>query len=532
MLNSKRLWTTTLLLGLAFDFLFWGKVPGISFPIFIALILLAGILVLSDSGIRPNKRALLLILPIGFFATMTFLRAEPMTTFLNYLLSFVFLAFFVLSYTGGRWFSFSLSDYVTGMFRLAGSTLISPLGFINETRKNKKESNIKSKSKNFLPILRGLFIALPIVAIFASLLSSADVVFAQRLDEFIKLFKLENLPEYVFRGILILVIAYFLLGILLHAARKSRNKKLIGEEKPLLAPFLGFTEASIVLGSVLFLFIAFVIIQFQYFFGGNANIHIEGYTFAEYARRGFGELVTVAFFSLLLLLGLSTITRRPKKSQQKIFSIFGIALVTLVLVMLLSAFYRLKLYETAYGFSRLRVYSHVFMIWLGILLIAIVLLGILRKERAFAPAMTLAILGFAITLNLLNVDSYIVRQNIARTEKSNADLDYAYLADLSDDVVPALTDILDEKSVTPATQNLVAVSLACHRYQNASRIDANEDSPLPWQSFHLSHSRASRSYVLLAPKLNGYTANNDEWYWQITAPDGTEYDCNNQFTWD
>ncbi len=530
MLNSKRLWTTTILLGVAFDLLFWEKTPGISFPVFIALILLSGILVLADSGIRPSKRALLLILLIGFFATMTFLRAEPMTTFLNYLLTFTFLAFFALSYTGGRWLSFSLSDYIAGIFKLAGSALASPLRFMNETRKEKKESGIKKKSKNFIPILRGLLIALPIVSIFASLLSSADVIFAQRLDDFTKLFKLENLPEYIFRGILILIIAYFLLGILLHAARKSQNQKLIGEEKPLLAPFLGFTESSIVLGSVLALFISFVIIQFQYFFGGNANIHIEGYTYAEYARRGFGELITVALFSLFLFLSLSSITRRDQKRQQKIFSAFGITLVTLVQVMLFSAFYRLQLYESAYGFSRLRVYPHVFMIWLGILLIVIAILEILRKKRAFALAITLAFVGFAATLNLINVDGYIVKQNIARAENNNVDLDYAYLANLSDDAVPALAEALDDESVTPATQNLVAVSLTCHWYDNGTCL--NKKDPLPWQSFHLSHSIASRTHTHIEPQLNGYTANDDEWYWQVTAPDGTEYDCQDSVAWD
>lgn len=529
MLNSKRLWTTTILLGIAFDILFWDKAPGISFPLFIALILLSGILVLADSCIRPNKRALGLILPIGFFATMTFLRSEPMTTFLNYSLTFVFMAFFALSFLGGRWVDYSLSDYIAGFFKLAGSALASPLGFINETRKEQKELGIENNSKNFMPILRGLLIALPIVAIFASLLSSADVVFAQRLDDFIELFQLENLPEYIWRGILILIIGYLLLGILLYAARKSDDKKLIGEEKPILAPFLGFTESSIVLGSVFLLFAAFVTIQFQYFFGGNANINIEGYTYSEYARRGFSELVTVAVFSLFLFLGLSAITRREQKYQQKTFSALGIALVALVLVMLLSAFYRLNLYETAYGFSRLRTYPHVFMIWLAVLLIAVVALEILQKQRAFALAMTLAIVGFAASLNLLNVDAFIVQQNIARSENTNQDLDYAYLADLSDDAVPALAVALDEKSDTNVTQNLVAVSLACHWYQNESRF--NSEDPLLWQSFHLSHSTASQTYAAINP-LEGYTVNNDDWYWRITAPDGTEYDCSDRFIWD
>ncbi len=532
MLNSKRLWRTALLLGLSFDILFWDKAPGISFPIFIVLILLTGILALADSGIRPNKRALGLILPIGFFATMTFLRAEPMTTFLNYSLTFAFMAFFALSYTGGRWFSYSLSDYIAGFFKLGGSALVSPLGFIGETRKKQKELGVVSKAKNFIPVLRGFLIALPIVAIFASLLSSADVVFAQRLDDFIKIFKLENLPEYIWRGILILIIGYLLLGIFLHAARKSQDKKLIGEEKPLLEPFLGFTEFRIVLGSVLLLFAAFVTIQFQYFFGGNANINIEGYTYSEYARRGFSELVTVAVFSLFLFLSLSAITRRTHVSQRKTFSALGITLVSLVLVMLLSAFYRLNLYETAYGFSRLRTYPHVFMIWLGALLIVVVALEILRKQRHFATAMTFAIVGFAATLNLLNVDTFIVRQNIARSENANWDLDYAYLADLSDDAIPALAEVLD--SGTNVTQRLVAVSLACHWHQNETRLDVakGEEDANHWQSFHLSHSTAIRTYTSINKKLENYSASNNDGYFIITTPDGTEYDCSDRFIWD
>jgi len=256
MLNSKRLWTTTILLGIAFDILFWDKVPGISFPIFVALILLGGILVLADSGIRPNKRALGLILPIGFFATMTFVRAEPLTTFLNYTLTFVFMAFFAMSFLGGRWFSYSLSDYVAGNFKLMLSAIGAPLSFINETRKEREQAGVKSGARKIFPVLRGLLFAIPVVAIFAGLLSSADPVFAQWMDAFVEIFRLENLPEYIFRSILILIIAYILLGVLLYAAQKSQDEKLVGEEKPLLAAFLGFTESSIVLGSVLLLFAA------------------------------------------------------------------------------------------------------------------------------------------------------------------------------------------------------------------------------------------------------------------------------------
>ena len=525
MLNSKRLWITTILLGIAFDLLFWEKTPGISFAIFIALVLFSGIRVLADDGIRPNKRALWLLLPIGFFAAMTFIRAEPMTTFLNYSLTLVFMAFFAITFLGGRWLDYSLSDYVAGMFRLMGSSLGGGLSFITETRKKREQDEVESGAKKFIPILRGLLIALPIVAIFASLLSSADLIFAQRMESFIELFRLENLPEYVFRGIYILIIAYILIGVLRYAARKSRDEKLIGEEKPMLAPFLGFTEASIVLGSVLLLFAAFVMVQFQYFFGGQANINIEGYTFSEYARQGFGELVTVAIFSLFLFLGLSSLTRRTEK-ERKIFSGLGITLVLLVLVMLVSAFQRLTLYETVYGFSRLRTYPHVFMVWLGALLITVVALEIMRKQRAFAPALAFAIIGFAATLNLLNVDAFIVRQNVLRSA-GDAKLDIAYLASLSDDAVPALTKMLDESSVSPMTREAVSASLICHWYQNESRFNET----YPWQSFHLSHWAAFQTYTAINP-VEGYTINDDDWQLRVTSPTGIEFDCYDRQIWD
>ncbi len=61
-------------------------------------------------------------------------------------------------------------------------------------------------------MVRGIVIALPIIAIFASLLSSADLIFAKRLEDVIDLFKIDNLPEYIFRLVYILVLAYALAG--------------------------------------------------------------------------------------------------------------------------------------------------------------------------------------------------------------------------------------------------------------------------------------------------------------------------------
>lgn len=530
MKQINRLWTTTLLMGLAFDILFWKKTPGVSFAVFVTLLLSSGIFLLVSEGFRPAWRSLLLLAPIAFFAVMTFVRAEPMSTFLNYVLTLTFMIVFALCYRGGRWLSYSISDYVAGFFKLGYSALVRPVELIVETRKQREEEDGDERGdKKVWPILRGVLIALPVVAVFTALLVSADLIFAQRVEAFFDLLRLENLPEFIFRSIYIFFIGYVLVGVLLHAAHKSEDEKLIGEEKPLIAPFLGFTETSIVLGSVIVLFALFVAVQFQYFFGGQANINLEGYTYAEYARRGFGELVVVAFFSLLLLLGLSYITRRAEKRQRNTFTGLVIALVLLVLVMLVSAFRRLMLYEAAYGFTRMRIYPHVYMIWLGVLLIGVAVLEILQHQRAVALAMVFASVGFAATLNLLNVDAFIVRQNVARSaDVDGEELDVAYLASLSYDAVPTMAASFNDGALSPENHEGVGAALVCHQHINEDRLDETR----PWQSFHLARWRAARVYDRLDDQLDGYTILDEEWPVTVISPSRASFICQESFAWD
>jgi hypothetical protein len=526
--NPNRFWIIVILLGWSFDFLFWRKPLGVNFAIFVILCLATGILLLRADGLRLARGTGLLLFPVAFLAAMTFIRLEPMTVFLSISMTLFLMGVFTLAYRGGEWLRYSLLDYVFGYLQLAGSVIARPLGFAAENRRLPSEQpSVSQKGNNQVwPILRGVVIALPIIAIFASLLSSADPIFAERLESLINLFKLDNLPEYIFRLVYILIFAYALAGAFLHAAQKSAEKV---EEKTWISPFLGFTETTIVLGSVVVLFVAFVVIQFQYFFGGQANISIEGYTYSEYARKGFGELVAVAFFSLLLLLGLGAITRREMEHQRRIFSILGIGLVGLLIVMLIAAFQRLVLYEAAYGFSRLRTYTHVFMIWLGLLLVAVVILEVLRRERAVGLAMVLVSLGFIISLNILNVDAFIVRQNIQREIRSTtdktfaqgrADLDVQYFLDLSDDAIPPLVSAFHSKALPSSVKEKVGAALACKSYERGQN-----ESQIPWQGFHFSRLNADTAFKQANKELDTYKVLDKDWPVMVETPGGEEFSC-------
>lgn len=526
--NPNRFWIIVILLGWSLDFLFWKKPLGINFAIFVALCIATGILLLRWEGLRLSPRTGLLLIPIAFLAAMTFIRLEPMTVFLSISMVLFLMGVFTLTYLNGEWIRYSLLDYIFGYLRLFGSLVARPIGLVSENRRIAAEQSSagEGRSAQVWPILRGIVIALPVTAIFASLLSSADPIFAKQFEKFIDLFKIDNLPEYIFRLAYILIFAYALAGTFLHAAEKSDEKV---EAKTLVSPFLGFTESTIVLGSVLILFVAFVIVQFQYFFGGQSNISIEGYTYSEYARKGFGELVAVAFFSLLLLLGLGAITRRETEARRRTFSILGVALVGLLIVMLIAAFQRLVLYEAAYGFSQLRTYTHVFMIWLGLLLVAVVVLEVLRRERAIGLSMILAALGFVISLNVLNVDAFIVRQNLQREIRSTtdktfaqgrADLDAQYFVNLSDDAIPPMIHAFQSKSVPASVREKVGAALACKLYERNQTA-----SEVPWQGFHFSRWSAETALKQVTKELQSYEVIDRDWPAMVETPGGEEFPC-------
>lgn len=508
-LSPSRLWVVSILLGWMFDFLFWKQQVGLNFALFLALCLLGGLGLLLFDGLRPARSSLLLLIPFLFFGVVTFLVQETLTLTLAYAFSLLSLGLFVNSYLGGRWYQYGLQDYFSKFFGMIGEMFIPPFQSIQRL------SSGGGSRFPVLAILRGLLIAFPIVAFFAFLLASADAIFAQKMDALIDA---GNIGESLMHLLIILFVAWILAGILLHTATQSRDAALSGDNPTVRKRPLGLTEAAIVLGSVAFLFLFFVIIQFQYFFGGETNIGVQGYTYSQYARRGFSELITVAFFSLVLILGLYAITRRADEVQRRIHIILDAVIVSEVMVMLFSAYQRLMLAIDWHGFSRLRLYPRIFMVWLGILLVAIVILEILRCERFFALAFLLASLGFAVSLSMVNVDVTTITHNLERV-KYGKTLNVGHLASISTDAIPALAEAFRDPTFTVEQHEGIGATLVC--YLNSGIMESNDD----WRSFNLSRWRAKKILAEVAPLLSEYHFNDKKYPVRARTPSGEYHLC-------
>ena len=478
-------------LGLVVEVLFYGHPPGISFFLWAALCVGAVLIAARIEAVRVAGSAWLVMIPILFFAGAVFFRQEPLTVFLSVLLTIFLLALLVRLFRFGRLGRFGWVDMAVAFFWVPLEAWIRPWPIAAESWSRTVRE--KGSRKVGFSILRGVLLALPVLAVFLALLSAADLVFGDYVEQALAWIDLASLADWTARAFVVVASALFLLGAVVAALRDPGDRRLIGEDPPLVRPFLGFTETAIVLSLVVVVFLSFVAVQFAYLFGGESNINAAGYTYADYARRGFGELVAVAFLALGMIYVLAMVTRL--ESPRKRTAFFGLcaAIVLLVGVMLLSAYQRLILYEQAYGFSRLRTHTHAAIIWLAVAFVVFLVLLGLGRLRQLAPAALALTAAFTMTLVLLNVDAFIVDRNALRYAESG-DLDTVYLSSLSNDAVPQLVHLA--RQANGVEQQDLLADLACRR-----RGLRRAQDRLDWPSAHDSRNRALAALATIEAEL-------------------------------
>ncbi len=307
-----------------------------------------------------------------------------------------------------------------------------------------------------MSIAVGLVFSIPLILIFGLLLAAADSVFAQVCERIFDV----PLDEFFSHVFIVAFLAWIVSGFLRSAAFETdqkhersnavlsilnlpeRSANDVGASwRETARRSLGIVEIGLPLGLLNLLFLAFVGIQFRYLFGGASLVEVTaGLTYAEYARRGFFELVMVAGLVLPLLWGAQWIMERSgDRRGERIFRALAVVQLLLVGIIMLSALKRMLLYTDAYGLTASRFYATAFMCWLAAVFVwfaATVLRGRRARFLYGAAALWLVLL---IALHAINPEGLIVRVNAARS-----DFDTAYASTLSDDAVPALVQALPD----------------------------------------------------------------------------------------
>lgn len=280
----------------------------------------------------------------------------------------------------------------------------------------------------WLPVLRTAAVSVVLLLVFGALFASADALFASWVDAITPDLTWGETPARV-------LVALAVGGVTLAAAfvnlapprvdrlaipvRRSQNR-------------LEWVVPVVVVNVV---FALFLIAQAAVLFGGHAYLRrTTGLTYADYVHQGFGQLTVVTILTLTLVAWVAH-TAEPGRLRNLVLG----PLCVMAIIVVVSALHRMRLYEDAYGYTRLRLLVSVFEGWLGVVLLLVLVAGV-RGGRWVTPAAVrlgaVSLLGLA----LLNPDLYIAKHNLARDTTSVA-IDWEYLSDLSGDAYPAFADL-------------------------------------------------------------------------------------------
>ena len=486
------------------DLLFFEKMWGWHWAVAVNLFLIAAIVSARLQDKKIPQTSLTLMALTSLTALLTGFRSASATTTALVLVSGLGMLLVTASLLNGQWMEFRLRELIGELFKLIPSGVIgTPLLILEgiQLSQDSKEQNLQ-KSKRGLAILRGVLITIPLLLLFGLLLAAADTIFSDMLGSAFDWLKFDIFDNFIPHTLTILLLTWMGAAALWHALTKSEKQLAIQPDKPLFKPFLGMTETSITLISLNVLFALFLVVQFRYFFAGSANVSIDGFTYAEYARRGFFELVAVALIASALYFSLASFTKRGTQAKKRAFSLMAGLLLAQVGVMLISAFQRLRLYEQAYGFTSLRLAAHVFMVFVGLLLLAMILMELTNSFRRLGLVLMLGFLAFALVMVGLNEDALIAQQNLKRAAQGEK-LDAAYLVHgLSNDAVPTLFRYMEDPELDPELQEKLQLVMAC-------RLAGFEEDygDATWQSITIPTLAAVKLYtrhdeVLSAIPLN------------------------------
>lgn len=421
-------------LGVIHDLLFQGSALGLNVPVAILADIVVLAFLLRWGGVELGRDfrweiAAALIPAIGIL-----LRDSPVLVALDLLAIGAILATCILRLGEVRLIAAGIADYLRGGLAVLADILIgAPRVAFREIAW--KELAEDSWSKRLVSLGTGLLIGLPIILLLGGLLLSADPVFERLLGGLIEI-DVQALSRHFGSSLLF---AWVITGVFVGIIKPLPSLAEPGER----TFYIGVVECLVVLVAVDLLFAAFVIVQLRYLFGGALMV---GLSYAEYARHGFFELVSVTAIELPLLLAMDWAMGSGERRGRGAARLLSGLQILLLLVIVISALYRMSMYQAAYGQTELRFYTSAFMWWMGFLLLWFGVTVLRGRRRFFASGAVLSAFAVVVALNVLNPDAMIVAVNCERARDAgkrdvryfDGDVDVNYLFSLSADAVPEL----------------------------------------------------------------------------------------------
>lgn len=435
--------------ALFYAFCLYKNTAGITYPFFAIGSLLFFCLCMKMSGISVKKDSTFAAISVILLGISTCLTNDGRVIFFNKL-GIILLLLYLLIHQFCQDTKWDLGKYL-------GSMVASCFGAIGKMAQPFKDGNeYRQEKESFgkgMYVVLGLCIGIPLVMVVLFLLMSADLVFESMIDD---LLKDANLGDFFKVGLLVVAVFFFVYGLMVWFLEKNLSDEV--KNKRTGEPILAITVTSV----LTLVYLLFCGIQIFSLFLGNMELP-KGYTYAEYARRGYFELLAVIILNcILVLVGL----KRFRESF--ILKAILTAMSCCTYIMIASSALRMIMYINMYHLTFLRI----LVLW-SLAVLALLLTGLIiqiynENFKLFRYCMTVVTV-FYLTLSFAHPDYWIAKYNVAHMEEEYTDL--YYLSRLSADAAPVMAEAFSRVDET--------------RHQYERNLEDDIDF-MNWRTFNVS----------------------------------------------
>ena len=417
----KKLIIYLALLCILNSVMFYGNSLGINVILYMIAFIPFLVYALKTNNKLINKKGLLFIIPI-MLLSLTYFVYDNSFRLLN-IVAIPILYVLMFIYTVKP--TYNIKEVIADFVNLIFGPLDEIPNFFNVIKKSYSTINLSKNNKNKL---KSILIVIPITIIVLALLISSDGIFEEAFSGIIDAFKNISIFDLILRIIITGILFIYTGATLYNILFKYKKDEIDADLKIDSYTFkLLFTVLNII-------YLVFDIIQIRSLLLHRVS---AGFDYAQYARSGFFQLMAISLINMAIILF------SKKSEENKYNKIMGIIMVLLTLVIIVSSFYRMYMYENAFGYTVLRLLVYVALITEGVCLVPTI--GyIINNKVNILKYYIIIIVAIYTGINMVSVDYIIAKNNINRYyEVVKIDLDY--LRNEHADNIPLLIEL---KNVT------------------------------------------------------------------------------------
>ena len=292
--------------------------------------------------------------------------------------------------------------------------------------------------KNIGFIAVGLLVTIIPTLVIGNLLMEADSGVEAMLNGLSDLLMTESLTRIFLQLAFSLPISFYLFGLFFANAHRDRTRDMTEESCAARLRTAQKVQTMIIctaLTPICLLYLLFFISQANYLMSAFMNRLPEGFSHAEYARRGFFELLAIVIINIFIILISNLIAKRGENAEKSpaVLRAYTVTICFFTLVMIASALSKMVMYISVYGLTELRLYTGWFMVLCAFLFAFIIVAQFRQGFAVVRPFAAVFVVMFAL-LTFGRPDYVIARYNTELYLSGSLErYDIAYLYSLSDD---------------------------------------------------------------------------------------------------